>query len=79
MQFGPDMTTVKKIIKAGQLPRDWAGKFADPDQPVRVTITEVDPELDNAASLSKVMDLIGARAQKRGLTPDIVNDILHER
>ncbi len=73
------MATVHKIIKAGELPRDWARDFADPDQPVRVTITEIDPELEDAKSLSEVMDLIGARARERGLTPEILDDIVHER
>ena len=72
------MPTVKKIVRASELPRDWQREFADPGQIVSVTITDVDPQLDEAGSLSEVMDVIGKRAEKRGLTEKILKDILHE-
>ncbi len=36
------MPTFKKVIRAGELPVDWAGKFTNPDQLVVVTISDTD-------------------------------------
>ena len=73
------MATIRKIVRARELPRDWSKSFRDPDQPVRVVISEIDPELERAPSLSRLMDIIGERAQKRGLTPELLDDILHDK
>lgn len=73
------MPTVNKIVRARDLPRDWGKAFSDPDQPVRVTISDIDPALDKATSLATVMDLISDRAEARGLTPETADDIIHER
>ena len=72
------MPTIKKILRARELPCDWQRAFADPDQIVAVTLTDIDPELDRAASLPEVMDVIGKRAEQRGLTGEILKDILDE-
>lgn len=36
------MPTVKKIIKASELPQGWSADFTDPDRLVTVTISDVD-------------------------------------
>lgn len=70
------MPTVNKIVRARDLPRDWGKAFSDPDQPVRVTISDIDPALEQATSLATVMDLISERAERRGLGREIVEDVL---
>ena len=73
------MTIVQKIVKAGSLPAEWRKEFSNPDRDVRVEIREVDPELEAAKSLEDVMDLVAKRAEERGLTPKILQDILNDR
>jgi hypothetical protein len=73
------MTIIQKIVKARDLPPEWAKEFADPDAQVRVEVREIDPELEATRTLEHVMDLVAERAKTRGLTPEILQDILNER
>ena len=73
------MTIIHKVIKAGALPPDWRKDFPDPDSMVRVEIRAVDTRMESATSLEDIMDLVSERAGSRGLTPQILDDILNER
>ena len=73
------MTIIQKIVKARDLPPEWAKEFADPDTQVRVEVREIDARLEAASTLEDVMDLIAERAKARGLTPEVLRDILNER
>jgi hypothetical protein len=75
------MTMIDKIIKARELPPEWSKEFADQNAAVRVQISEVDAELEaaRAKGIDAVMDLISLRAQARGLTPELLREILDER
>jgi len=73
------MTIIQKIVKARELPPEWAKEFADPEAQVRVEVREVDAKLESARTLEEVMDLISERAVARGLTPEVLQDILKER
>ena len=73
------MTIIHKTLRARDLPPEWASAFPDPDTEVRVEVREVDAKLDGASTLEEVMDLIAERAKARGLTPEILEDILNER
>ena len=73
------MTIFQKIVKANELPPEWAKQFGDPDARVEITIREVDEELAKAGTLEETMDLISRRAEARGLTPEILQDMLDER
>lgn len=73
------MTIFQKIVKAGDLPPEWAKAFPDPNADVQVVVREVDKELASARSIDEIMDLISDRAAKRGLTPEMLRDILNER
>jgi hypothetical protein len=73
------MTIIQKILKARDLPPEWAKEFADPETQVRVEVREVDGKLEAASTLEHVMDLIAERAKARGLTPEILQEILNER
>jgi hypothetical protein len=68
------MTIIQKIVKARDLPPEWAKEFADPDTQVRVEVREVDAKLEAARTLEDVMDLLAERAKARGLTPEILRD-----
>jgi hypothetical protein len=70
---------IKKILAARELPAAWPEReqFA-PDDRVIVWIEPEDEELRRAASLQQVMDIIGARAKARGLTPNKLDRILHD-
>ena len=73
------MTIIQKIMKARDLPPEWAKEFADPDTEVQVEISEYDKELKQARSSLDVLRIISRRAEERGLTPEIVEEILNER
>jgi hypothetical protein len=60
----PGREVAKRVADALQL---------DPDQRYTVTVTAEDDELSNAASSAAVMDIVGTRAEKRGLTPELLN------
>jgi len=72
-------TRYKKSVLAKELPPAWReeGRFA-PDEQVTVWIEPEDPELAAAASLRDLMDIIGRRAQERGLTEEKLDTILDE-
>jgi hypothetical protein len=46
---------------------------------MRVEVRELDSRLEAARTLEEVMDLIAERAKARGLTPEVLQDILNER
>jgi hypothetical protein len=79
MAYFPAMTIIQKIVKARDLPPEWAKEFPNPETQVRVEVREVDPKLEATRTLEDVMDLIAERAKARGLTPEILQDILNER
>jgi hypothetical protein len=69
------MTIIQKIVKARDLPPEWAKEFPNPEAQVRVEVREVDAKLEAARTLEDVMDLIAERAKARGLTPEILRDL----
>jgi len=73
------MSITQKILKVREFPPEWAKEFPNPDVKVRLEIKEVDPTLDAVRTLDDVMDLISERAQQRGLTADLLQEILNER
>lgn len=73
------MTIFQKIVKASELPPEWVKDVSDGNEMVRIEVHKVDEELENAASLSDVMDIISRRVQERGLTPELLQEILNER
>jgi hypothetical protein len=72
------MGVIQKIMKAGALPPEWREHFPDPEKDVRVEIREIDNELGATKTLEEVMDLISRRAEKRGLTPELLEEIINE-
>ena len=74
------MKTVYKTVPASELPAAWReeGGFAPTDRVV-VRIEPEDRELAEAATLPELMNIIGRRAQARGLTPEILEEILNEK
>jgi hypothetical protein len=70
---------IKKIVPARELPAEWPerNRFA-PDDRVIVWIEPQDEELEGAASLQQLIDIIGERAKARGLTPEKLDRILHD-
>ena len=73
------MTIIQKIVKAGDLPPEWAKEFANPNVQVEVSITEYDEEVRNAKSTAELLHIMSRRAQERGLTPAILEEILNEK
>ena len=73
------MTIIQKIVKAKDLPPEWAKEFADPETQVEVRLSECDEELKNAKNSLDVMRIMARRAKERGLTPEILEDILNEK
>ena len=73
------MTIIQKIVKAKDLPPEWAKEFADPETQVEVRLSECDEELKNAKNSLEVFDIVARRAKARGLTPEIVDEILNEK
>lgn len=72
-------TLVKKSVKARDLPKEWREREQfGPDETVTIYIEPEDPELAQASNLSEIMDLIGKRAQERGLTDEKLEEILAE-
>lgn len=74
------MKVIDKTIPAAELPPAWQheGQLA-PDERVRVRVEPADPELAAAATLGELMDIIGRRMQERGLTQEMLDDILREK
>lgn len=72
-------TLFKKSISARELPIGWQteGQF-DPNERVTVCVQPDDPELAAAIVLGELMDVIGRRAQVRGLTEERLETILYE-
>lgn len=68
-----------KTIEARELPASWReeGRFL-PDEQVTVRIEPAEPELERASSLAELMNIIGRRAQARGLTEEKLREILDE-
>ena len=69
----------KKTLRARELPASWReeGRFA-PEEQVTLYIEPADRELAEAASLVELMNIIGRRAQARGLTEEKLQEILNE-
>jgi hypothetical protein len=71
---------IKKVVSARELPATWPErKKFGPDDRLVVWIEPEDEELGRAASLQQLMDIIGKRAKARGLTPEKLDRILHDR
>jgi hypothetical protein len=72
-------TLYKKSVSARELPPEWQkeGEFA-PDEQVSVWIEPTDAELAATVSLGELMDVIGRRAQARGLTDETLETILYD-
>jgi hypothetical protein len=79
MATDAESPSIKKVLPARELPAAWPERerFA-PDDLVTVWIEPEDEELARAASLQRVMDIIGERAQARGLTPEKLDAILND-
>lgn len=73
------MAIIQKIVKAKDLPPEWAKEFADPEMKLEVSITEYDEEVKNAKDPMEVLNIISRRAEARGLTPEIAEVIMNER
>ncbi|MFM9942557.1 MAG: hypothetical protein ACKVP7_24015 [Hyphomicrobiaceae bacterium] len=73
------MTIIQKIVRAGDLPPEWAKEFADPDIKVEVRIAEFDEELAKARTSIDVFDVFARQAEKRGLSPEKLDEILNEK
>jgi hypothetical protein len=71
---------LRKTVSARELPLSWReeGAFA-PDERVTVTIEPEDAELAQAGSLVDVMEIIGRRAEARGLTEEELEKILDDQ
>jgi hypothetical protein len=70
---------IKKVVPARELPAGWPERERfEPDDRVIVWIEPEDEELERAGSLQQLMDIIGERAQARGLTPKKLDRILHD-
>ena len=62
---------LQKTVPARELPPSWREEGAvAPDERVTVTIEREDVELARAGSLVDVMEIIGCRAEARGLTEE---------
>lgn len=70
---------LKKSVSARDLPRAWQeeGRFL-PDERVSVWVEPDDPEFAAAVTLDNIMDIIGRRAQERGLTEEKLESILND-
>ena len=71
--------SIRKTVPARELPATWSEReqFA-PDDLVTVWIELEDAELERAASLRQVMDILGERAKARDLTPRKLAAILND-
>ncbi len=69
-------STVLNNIKGSDLPRIWADKInIIPDK----TYTVIIQPQEERQSLEKIMSEISQNAKARGMTPDILEDILGEK
>jgi len=69
-------STVLNNIKGSDLPRIWADKInIIPDK----TYTVIIQPQEERQSLEKIMSEISHNAKARGMTPDILEDILGEK
>lgn len=73
------MTIIQKIVKAKDLPPEWAKEFSDANVTIQVSLTECDEELAIAKDPMEVLNIISRRAEARGLTPEIAEEIMNER
>ncbi len=70
-------TITLRQIKGRELAARLAEELRlDPERTYRVTVLAEDEELATAESLDQVMETIGKRAEKRGLTRQVLEDIL---
>jgi phage tail sheath gpL-like len=69
-------STILNNIKGSDLPRVWADKInIIPDK----TYTVIIQPQEERQSLEKIMSEISRNANARGMTPDILEDILGEK
>lgn len=69
-------STILNNIKGSDLPRVWADKInIIPDK----TYTVIIQPQEERQSLEKIMSEISRNAKARGMTPDILEDILGEK
>jgi len=69
-------STILNNIKGSDLPRIWADKInIIPDK----TYTVIIQPQEERQSLEKIMSQISRNAKARGMTPDILEDILGEK
>jgi hypothetical protein len=73
-------TLYKKSVLARELPLEWQeeGRLG-PEDRVTVWIEPEDQELARAGSLRELMDVIGRRAEQRGLSEEKLAEILNGR
>ncbi len=66
-------------IKGSELAKRVAEAVrVEPDRFYKVTVRAEDEELSDADSLSAVAEIVSDRARERGLTPEILRDILDD-
>ena len=69
-------STILNNIKGSDLPRIWADRInIIPDK----TYTVIIQPQEERQSLEKIMSEISSNAKARGMTPDILEDILGEK
>ncbi len=73
------MTIIQKIMKAGELPPEWAKEFPDPDMKVKLRVAAYDEELETATSPLEVLEIVSRRAEERGLTREIFDEIMNDK
>jgi hypothetical protein len=73
-------TLYKKSVLARELPLEWQeeGRLG-PEDRVTVWIEPEDQELARVGSLRELMDVIGRRAEQRGLSEEKLAEILNGR
>lgn len=77
------MSSVQKVIKAGALPVEFRTDFPNPDEEVRVEVSSAalrgKVRREAWGDLLKTMDQMSQEAAERGLTPEILQEILDEK
>ena len=69
-------STILDNIKGSELPKNWGDKIdIIPNKKYTVIIQ---PQEEHS-SLQKIMSEISRNAKERGMTPDVLEDILNER
>lgn len=69
-------STILDNIKGSELPKNWADKI---DIIPNKTYTVIIQPQEEHSSLQQIMSEISRNAEKRGMTPDVLENILGER